>query len=68
MANRSPIYSWSRNTNSIRLTGKNKYPAGFRVGGTTDNQFLFIETHYHGALSTADTTSGVDIHITRTTS
>jgi len=64
MGGRSPLYSWVRNTPKVRYTGSGtKSAGGFRIGGSSDKKFLFLEIHYCHAGTTNDR-SGVTIHTT----
>lgn len=64
LPSRSPLYSWVGNTPKVRFTGSgSSSAAGFRIGGTTQKQYLFLEIHYMHASSIPDQ-SGISIHTT----
>ncbi len=61
LPNRSTMFAWGRNSPPIRLPPF----AGFHIGGKTENQYLFLESHYMHTLSSPDFSTGLDLHITR---
>lgn len=40
--------------------------AGIQIGGNSTIQYIFMEVHYNGALTTVDNTTGVDLQYTNT--